>query len=76
MKLKRFLIRYHPPALILEFTHSTGEVGSKTIELFDLTCATDVNTLASKIMQQEPLISSAVRPQLMLMLNSLLLRLR
>lgn len=65
MKLKRFLIRYHPPAIILEFTRSTGEVDSKVVELFNLNqglncfimVRTDLEKLADKIINQEPLIS-------------------
>ena len=36
MKLKRFLIRYFPPGITLEYERSTGEYGSKDIDLLDL----------------------------------------
>uniref|UniRef100_A0A0L8FN25 Uncharacterized protein n=1 Tax=Octopus bimaculoides TaxID=37653 RepID=A0A0L8FN25_OCTBM len=35
MKLKRFLVRYYPPGIILEYEKS-GEIKSKTIDLLDL----------------------------------------
>lgn len=57
MKLKRFLVRYHPPALILEFTRSNGQVDSKTIDLHNINAGTDVKALANEIISKEPLIS-------------------
>lgn len=37
MKLKRFLLRYHPPGIILEYVHRSGEVETKSIDLLNLT---------------------------------------
>ena len=36
MKLKRFLLRYYPPGIILEYERSNGFEGSKTIDLLDI----------------------------------------
>ena len=37
MKLKRFLLRYHPPGIILEYLRKSGEVETKSIDLLNLT---------------------------------------
>lgn len=37
MKLKRFLLRYYPPGIILEYIRSNGEVETKSIDLLNLT---------------------------------------
>lgn len=37
MKLKRFLLRYHPPGIILEYLRKNGEVETKSIDLLNLT---------------------------------------
>lgn len=36
MKLKRFLIRYYPPGIILEYIRSNGDVETKSIDLLNL----------------------------------------
>jgi dynein assembly factor with WDR repeat domains 1 len=36
MRLKRFLIRYYPPGIILEYEKSNGEVETKSIDLLNL----------------------------------------
>jgi dynein assembly factor with WDR repeat domains 1 len=43
MKLKRFLLRYYPPGIILEYTDHTGEELTKPIDLLHLTPDTDVD---------------------------------
>ncbi len=45
MKLKRFLLRYHPPGIILEYLRSNGEIETKSIDLLNLTSDTDVDKL-------------------------------
>lgn len=37
MKLRRFLLRYHPPGIILEYMRKNGEVETKSIDLLNLT---------------------------------------
>ena len=32
MKLKRFLLRYHPPGIILEYLRKNGEIETKSID--------------------------------------------
>ena len=36
MKLKRFLLRYYPPGIILEYLRSNGEIETKSIDLLNL----------------------------------------
>lgn len=36
MKLKRFLLRYYPPGIILEYVRSNGEQETKSIDLLNL----------------------------------------
>jgi len=45
MKLKKILIRYFPPGIILEYTRSNGETESKCIDLLNLSKDTDVDQL-------------------------------
>ena len=40
MKLKRFLLRYFPPGIILEY-ETNGETKQKTVDLLDLNVDTD-----------------------------------
>jgi hypothetical protein len=44
MKLKRFLLRYFPPGIILEYENN-GETKQKTVDLLDLTVDTDAEVL-------------------------------
>eukprot|EP00277_Geminigera_cryophila_P046564 CAMPEP_0173079560 /NCGR_PEP_ID=MMETSP1102-20130122/15242_1 /TAXON_ID=49646 /ORGANISM="Geminigera sp., Strain Caron Lab Isolate" /LENGTH=312 /DNA_ID=CAMNT_0013951957 /DNA_START=207 /DNA_END=1145 /DNA_ORIENTATION=+ len=60
MKLKRFLLRYFPPGIILEY-ESNGESKQKTIDLLDLTVDTDAEVLLNRILRQEPLIPESKR---------------
>jgi dynein assembly factor with WDR repeat domains 1 len=36
MKLKRFLLRFHPPGIILEYLRKSGEIETKSIDLLNL----------------------------------------
>lgn len=36
MKLKKFLLRYYPPGIILEYVKSNGETEIKSIDLLNL----------------------------------------
>ena len=70
MKLKRFLLRYFPPGVILEY-ETKGEMRSKDIDLLDLSPDTDLDALATVIIRQEPLISESRKPQLRRLLEKL-----
>ena len=37
MKLKRFLLLFHPPGIILEYLRKSGEIETKSIDLLNLT---------------------------------------
>ncbi|XP_030071517.1 dynein assembly factor with WDR repeat domains 1-like [Microcaecilia unicolor] len=56
MKLKRFLLRYYPPGIILEYEKG-GEMKTKSIDLLDLTPSTDIDTLVEEIRRAEPLVT-------------------
>lgn len=64
MKLKRFLLRYFPPGIILEYLKKNGEIETKSIDLLNLTPETDVDVLVNQILFEEPTISEARKPQL------------
>ena len=64
MKLKRFLLRYFPPGIVLEFEKRDGTRDAKEIDLLRLTAETDVEVLVNQIVFEEPLISEARKPQL------------
>jgi dynein assembly factor with WDR repeat domains 1 len=36
MKLKRFLLRYYPPGIILEYVRTNGQMETKSIDLLNL----------------------------------------
>ena len=45
MKLKRFLLRYYPSGIVLEFARKSGEVETRSIDLLNLTPETDIDML-------------------------------
>jgi len=45
MKLKKFLLRYYPPGIILEYIKSNNEIEVKSIDLLNLNETTDVEEL-------------------------------
>jgi len=72
MKLRRFLLRYHPPGIILEYMRKNGEVETKSIDLLNLTLETDIDRLIDQILLEEPLISEARKPQLKKLIEKLI----
>ena len=64
MKLKRFLLRYYPPGIILEYVKKDGTRDAKEIDLLHLTPETEVEVLVNQIIFEEPLISKQRKPQL------------
>lgn len=50
MKLKKFLLRYYPPGIVLEYIKSNGETEIKTIDLLNLNEETDVDNLIDEIL--------------------------
>merc|ERR1712070_946524 len=63
MKLKRFLLRYYPPGIILEYEQA-DELRNKSIDLLNLSGETDVELILDQIIQHEPLIKESRRSQL------------
>ena len=63
MKLKRFLLRYYPPGIILEYEQA-DELRNKSIDLLNLSGETDVELILDQIIQHEPLIKESRRAQL------------
>ncbi|KAL5476308.1 hypothetical protein EMCRGX_G026234 [Ephydatia muelleri] len=63
MKLKRFLLRYYPPGIILEYEQS-GVTKSKSIDLLDLRPDSDIVALVKEIMSREPLVTPRKLDQL------------
>ncbi|XP_069753331.1 dynein assembly factor with WD repeat domains 1 isoform X3 [Narcine bancroftii] len=58
MKLKRFLLRYYPPGIILEYEKG-GETRSKSIDLLDLTPVADTDVVVHEIQRIEPLVTAS-----------------
>uniref|UniRef100_A0AAY5LBQ9 Dynein assembly factor with WDR repeat domains 1 n=1 Tax=Esox lucius TaxID=8010 RepID=A0AAY5LBQ9_ESOLU len=58
MKLKRFLLRYYPPGIILEY-EKNGALKTKSIDMLDLSPETDTEELISQIRKSEPLITAS-----------------
>ena len=72
MKLKRFLLRYHPPGIILEYQRKSGELETKSIDLLNLTLETDIDRLIDQILLEEPLISESRKPALKKLIEKLI----
>jgi dynein assembly factor with WDR repeat domains 1 len=72
MKLKRFLLRNHPPGIILEYLKRNGDVETKSIDLLNLTPETDVDRLIDQILLEEPLIHESRKPQLKELIEGLI----
>lgn len=62
MKLRRFLLRYYPPGIILEYEQG-GELKNKPVDLLTLTPESDVEVLVNQVVRQEQLISENRKPQ-------------
>lgn len=71
MKLKKFLLRYYPPGILLEYIKSNGEEETKSIDLLNLNASTDVEGLVEEIMQEEPIITASNRGKLKTLIESL-----
>ncbi|XP_055752025.1 dynein assembly factor with WDR repeat domains 1 isoform X3 [Salvelinus fontinalis] len=67
MKLKRFLLRYYPPGIILEYEKG-GALKTKSIDLLDLSPETDTEELISEIRKSEPLITASRVDQVKLLI--------
>eukprot|EP00730_Choanoeca_flexa_P006819 TRINITY_DN12228_c1_g2_i13.p2 TRINITY_DN12228_c1_g2~~TRINITY_DN12228_c1_g2_i13.p2 ORF type:complete len:114 (+),score=11.72 TRINITY_DN12228_c1_g2_i13:94-435(+) len=70
MRLLRFLLRYYPPGIILEYTKSNQE-RSKCISLSNLNPETNLDELTEEIAAQEILITEKRKPQLKQLLQRL-----
>mmetsp|Transcript_3018 Transcript_3018/g.3510 ORF Transcript_3018/g.3510 Transcript_3018/m.3510 type:complete len:171 (-) Transcript_3018:38-550(-) len=72
MKLKRFLLRYFPPGIVLEYQRRNGDIETKSIDLLNLTPDTDVEVLLNQIVFEEPLISENKKDTLRKMIYKLI----
>ena len=70
MKLKRFLLRYYPPGVILEYELRDKSREMKEIDLLHLTASADVDVIVNQIVAEEPLISESKKPHLRKLLYS------
>lgn len=70
MKLKRFLLRYFPPGVILEYELKDKSKELREIDLLHLNSKTDVDVIVKQICFEEPLISDAKKPHLRKLLSS------
>lgn len=71
MKLKKFLLRYYPPGIIIEYEKSNGEIEIKSIDLLNLNEQTDVNELVDEILAEEPLIPPSKKHYLVNLIQKL-----
>ena len=60
MKLRRFLLRYFPPGLILDFQMPDGSSMTRSVDLLNLTVDSDLSQLAIQVVDKEPIL----RPRL------------
>ena len=54
-KLKRMMIRYFPPGLVIE-KEENGKLVSLELELFDLNAEADIEVVANRIIHEEKAI--------------------
>ncbi|KAF4744417.1 Dynein assembly factor with WDR repeat domains 1 [Perkinsus olseni] len=59
MKLRRFLLRYYPPGIILEYQRRNGDIETKSVDLLTLSPESDVDALVDQIILEEPLLSDS-----------------
>jgi dynein assembly factor with WDR repeat domains 1 len=71
MKLKKLLLRYFPPGIILEYERSNGESEVKSLDLLNLGSDTDVPGLVEEILGEEPLIPLSKKHYLVSMIDKL-----
>lgn len=64
MKLKRFLLRYYPPGIILDFELKDKTREMKEIDLLQLSPEVDVDVIVNQIVFEEPLITESKKPYL------------
>ena len=74
MKLRRFLLRYYPPGIILEYEQSKV-MKTKSIDLLDLQPESDVTAIVHEIMTREPLITPSRLEQLSNLITKLIAKL-
>ncbi|CAN0433737.1 unnamed protein product, partial [Ectocarpus sp. 12 AP-2014] len=72
MKLKRFLLRYYPPGIMLEYELRDRSREMKEIDLLHLSPESDVDVLVNQIVFEEPLISENRKPQLRRLVHKLI----
>lgn len=71
MKLKKLLLRYFPPGILLEYERSNGESEVKSLDLLNLNEETDVEALVEEILSEEPLIPFSKKHYLVTMIKKL-----
>ncbi|KAG7381415.1 hypothetical protein PHYPSEUDO_006033 [Phytophthora pseudosyringae] len=71
MQLRRLYLRYYPPALRLEYTHSNGQMGLKTIDLPHVSAESNIALVAQHLIEQERLLTKATIPKLKELLHRL-----
>ncbi|KAF5834708.1 WD40-repeat-containing domain protein [Dunaliella salina] len=71
VKLKKFLLRYYPPGIILQYERD-GVMKQKPVDLLDLGPGVDIEALCSQVIKQEPLVSENRRPALRQLMGRLL----
>jgi hypothetical protein len=71
----RFLLRYYPPGIILEYQLRDGTKDTKEIDLLRLSPDTDVEVLVNQIIFEQPLINPTRKPQLRKLIQKLISKL-
>lgn len=72
MRLIRFLLRYFPPGLILEYERRDGSRNTLTVDLLNLSVESNLEALADQLIAEQPLIGAPRKPQLLRLLRKLL----
>ncbi|KAG7397922.1 hypothetical protein PHYBOEH_011989 [Phytophthora boehmeriae] len=71
MQLRRLYLRYFPPALRLEFVHSNGQPGCKTIDLPHVSAESNIALVTQQLIDQERLLTKATAPKIKELLHRL-----
>ena len=64
MRLVRFLLRYYPPGIILEYEQGS-QTRTRTIDLLDLTERSNIYELVAQLQANEPLITPSKTDQVL-----------
>ena len=71
MKINKFLLRFYPPAVIVEYSLETLETGQITLDLCELNEITDPGEQSQQLLKENPLLPKSCVDNLKQLINCL-----